>query len=564
MGARVLSIEVGRALTKVVEMDFRTPKAKIYQCFSIETPAEMVQDGTVAKNSLFISRFREELDRRRVRTRKAVFVVSSSRITGRDVTVPQVKPKMLKEVVDASATDFFPGDMSQYHLVYKQLGNIRVDDEPKIALNVLAVPNELTASYYDLSNAMGLELQALDYVGNAVMQTVGQAVGNQGTHAILKIEEESTLVTILKNGEQVLQRNLSFGVGDAIAAVRRNNTVFGNDLSVLDAVQVLCGKTVIRRFLNIDTAYTENEDTGSAVKAARIDVTESLRYLIGNVGRVLEYYTARNGNVPIDAIEITGLGADFSGLSKLFSNELNQRVRVFLPEETCTFVDRNSVGNLNAYAACIGSGLSPLNLIPERGKAELKKAGTGERPAGNGDAMLATGIVVCLLGIIGGAFLCLVSSWGINSTKARIKQVQYHINSMASEGVEEAYDAYNTAKDLNTQVSLIYENTRSRSEEMVAFIEELEEKLPSDLLVLNFSASPSGVTMSIQCATKETAAKTLMQLREFESIDVVASTGLSDGRSINGPEVGEEEAEYPVSFTVDCVYKPLPTEENIE
>jgi len=564
MGARVLSIEVGRALTKVVEMDFRTPKAKIYQCFSIETPAEMVQDGTVAKNSLFISRFREELDRRRVRTRKAVFVVSSSRITGRDVTVPQVKPKMLKEVVDASATDFFPGDMSQYHLVYKQLGNIRVDDEPKIALNVLAVPNELTASYYDLSNAMGLELQALDYVGNAVMQTVGQAVGNQGTHAILKIEEESTLVTILKNGEQVLQRNLSFGVGDAIAAVRRNNTVFGNDLSVLDAVQVLCGKTVIRRFLNIDTAYTENEDTGSAVKAARIDVTESLRYLIGNVGRVLEYYTARNGNVPIDAIEITGLGADFSGLSKLFSNELNQRVRVFLPEETCTFVDRNSVGNLNAYAACIGSGLSPLNLIPDRGKAELKKAGTGERPAGNGDAMLATGIVVCLLGIIGGAFLCLVSSWGINSTKARIKQVQYHINSMASEGVEEAYDAYNTAKDLNTQVSLIYENTRSRSEEMVAFIEELEEKLPSDLLVLNFSASPSGVTMSIQCATKETAAKTLMQLREFESIDVVASTGLSDGRSINGPEVGEEEAEYPVSFTVDCVYKPLPTEENIE
>jgi len=555
MSSRVLSIEIGKEITKVVEMDFRSSRAKIYQNFTMDTPMDMVSDGSVQKSSLFISQFRDELSQRKIRTRKAVFVVSSSRITSRDVTVPQVKDKWLPGVVDSSASDFFPGDMSQYHLVYKTLGTAEEEGEKRLQLNVLAVPNDLTASYFDLSSGLNLDLVALDYVGNSVLQTVGRAVGNTGTHAILKIEEESTLVTIVKEGKQVFQRNLNFGVDECIAAVKRN-AVFGHNLSTREAVKLLCGKTVIRRFLNVDTAYSEKEDISSSVKAARIDVTEGLRYLISNVGRVLEYYTARNGNIPIDAIEITGLGADFSGLSKLFSNELNQRVRVFLPGQTASFlksVDRN---DLNAYAACIGAGIAPLNLIREKsGKAGTKAA--GKRGTGNGDAMLAAGIVVCLAGVLAGGLLVFLSGMQIETIKNEIKKAQDHISAMSAEGVQEAYDAYSKANDIHTQIQAIYDDTRSRSEEMVAFIEELEEKLPSGLVVLSFTASPTGVTMSVQCDSKETAAKTLMQLREFESIDVVSSSGLTDSSAGMVLGEGEEAEEYPVAFTVDCVYTPL-------
>ena len=59
--------------------------------------------------------------------------------------------------------------------------------------------------------------------------------------------------------------------------------------------------------------------------------------------------------------------------------------------------------------------------------------------------------------------------------------------------------------------------------------------------------------MSIETDSKEAAAKTLMQLRTFESIEVVSSTGLTDNL--------EEVAERVVSFTVDCVYKPVELEE---
>ena len=41
----------------------------------------------------------------------------------------------------------------------------------------------------------------------------------------------------------------------------------------------------------------------------------------------------------------------------------------------------------------------------------------------------------------------------------------------------------------------------------------------------------------------------------FESVDIVSSTGLNDATVIG--EVVEEGEEHPVTFTVDCVYKPL-------
>ena len=77
--------------------------------------------------------------------------------------------------------------------------------------------------------------------------------------------------------------------------------------------------------------------------------------------------------------------------------------------------------------------------------------------------------------------------------------------------------------------------------------------MPSSLIVLNFSATHDGVTMSIQTDSKESAAKTLMQLRTFDSIEVVSSQGLTDNLDDN--------AERVVEFSVDCIYKAVEVEE---
>ncbi len=556
MATRVLSIEIGKGVTNVVEMDYKVAKTKIYNCFSFETPQGVIRDGVVSRNELFSSLFKTECAKYGIKTKKAVFVVSSSRLASRDVKVPLVKEKRLTEVVNASATDFFPVDMSQYHLVYKVLGKENTPEDKNYKLNVLAVPNDLTTCYYDMAKSLDLELVALDYVGNSIMQTVGKSFTTD-TNAIVKVEEENTFVTVVKEGKVVLQRTLSYGISDTINAVRDAGE-FGQNLSYLDAIKVLSGKTIIRRFLNAEDTYKEEEDTDDRMKAARVEVTETLRYLIGNIGRVLEYYSSRNNNDQIANIALTGLGADFSGLSKLMSNELGQKVKVFQDFANASFqhADENASMNLNSYAACIGAGLAPLNLIPE--KSAQAKA-NGEKKSSNGVGMLVAGIIIGVAGISAAFALWFISFTAIQVIKLEETVVQADIDRMKAEGVEEVYNEYNAAVTLNEQINMINNSTKSRSEDLVEFIEELEEKLPSNLLVLNFNATASGVTMSIQCDSKEAAAKTLMQLRTFESVDVVSSTGLNDTTVID--ETAVEEEEYPVTFTVDCVYKSVQLEE---
>ena len=552
MATRVLSIEIGKGVTNVVEMDYKAAKTKIYNCFSFETPQGVIRDGVVARNELFSSLFKTECAKYGIKTKKAVFVVSSSRLASRDVKVPLVKEKRLTEVVNASATDFFPVDMNQYHLVYKVLGKENTPEDKNYKLNVLAVPNDLTTCYYDMAKSLDLELVALDYVGNSIMQTVGKSFVTD-TNAIVKVEEENTFVTIVKDGKVVLQRTLSYGVSDTINAVRDCGE-FGNNLSYLDAVKVLSGKAVIRRFMNAEDTYKEEEDTDDRMKAARIEVTETLRYLIGNIGRVLEYYSSRNNNDQIASIALTGLGADFSGLSKLMSNELGQKAKVFqdFANASFTHADENASMNLNSYAACIGAGMAPLNLIPEKSALSKSKA---EKRSSNGVGMLVAGIIIGVAGLAAAFALWFISYTAIQKVKLEQTKVQADIDRMKAEGVEDVYNEYNAAVTLNEQINMINDSTKSRSEDLVAFIEELEMKLPSDLLVLNFTATPTGVTMSIECGSKEIAAKTLMQLRTFESVDIVSSTGLNDATVI-GEEV-EESEEHPVTFTVDCVYKPF-------
>ena len=542
MATKVLSMEIGQGLTRVVEMDYKVKNPKVYNYFTFETPKDVVDDGMVKRSESFAAIMKAEFEKRKIKTNQVVFSVNSSRIARRAVHGPLVKEKMIQNMLDTSATDYFPVDMTQYHLVYSIVEKITKGEDKGYRLNLLAVPNDLTASYFDFAQSLGLHLLAVDYVGNSIFQIASGQYQN-GVDVLLKIDETTSLITILKDGKITLQRNIAYGINDAIEAVRANE-VFGENLSYAQAIGVLCGKTCIRRYLNPEAGYTETEDSDKDIAAARVEVTESLRHLIGMIGRVLEYYISHNQDVTIDAVTLMGVGADFSGLSKLLTNELNQKVRVLQDMEinAVNKVSGETTLRVSRYAACFGAAMNPMNLIPEQ-----KKGGKGAKSSKNNGAV-TKGVVVLLLGIVAAGVLAAIPYMKYQELQAEKETVEARIKWLEETGIEALYQEYVTVKQLADRMEAIYNGTLSRSEELVLFIEELEEKMPSSLLVLNFTATSKNVTMSIEVDSKEAAAKTLMQLRTFDSVEIVNSTGLTDNL---------DETDAIVAFTVECVYKPV-------
>jgi len=545
---RVLSIEIGQGLTRVVEMDYKAKKnPKVYQCFTFVTPKGIINDGMLEHADILLPLMKAACENAKVHTKNVVFSITSGRIASREVKLPIMKEKQIQEALNTNATDFFPVDMSQYHLSYKLLKKVNTAEEKSLYLNVLAVPNEITASYVAFAESWGMNIVAIDYVGNSIFQALESELDLKA-HAIIKVEEMNTLITIVKDGKVSFQRNVNQGISGAIDAVCETDA-WGEKVSYGEAIEILCGKTCIRRDFNSYEVKEEEDQTVSIMKA-RIRVTESLEPLVRNISRILEYYQESN-DVPIfENIHLIGLGGDFSGLSRLLSNELLQRVRVFQGKENSSIAKnvRDDKFGVSSFVACVGAATNPLNLMTE----QPKKKGLTLTSTKSVNPV-RTGAFVCAGCLVIAAVLIVTSIMKYEELDEQVYDIKEHIIRMKAEGVEEIYTEYISLSQLSSELDRIYTSTQSRSEDLVAFIEELEEKMPSSIIVMSFSANSQGVNMSMTVDSKEAVAKTYMQLKTFESVEVISSSGLSESEDENG--------EKTVSFSVSLTYKPVGAEE---
>ena len=132
---------------------------------------------------------------------------------------------------------------------------------------------------------------------------------------------------------------------------------------------------------------------------------------------------------------------------------------------------------------------------------------------------------------------------------------QDYLNQRINEesSIEEIYSAYTNAKAQYDNYQNMYQYTNTPNEGLKTFIEELEEKMPSDITVENFSSTGTQVSFSMRVGSKSAAANTIMQLRTFESLSTVTTTGI------------DEAEDGTVSLSVLCTYSdPAPLDSSEE
>lgn len=133
------------------------------------------------------------------------------------------------------------------------------------------------------------------------------------------------------------------------------------------------------------------------------------------------------------------------------------------------------------------------------------------------------------------------------------QHMQDHLNQRISEesSIEDIYNTYTSAKTNYENYQRMYQYTNTPNEGLKTFLEEMEQKMPSDITVETFSSTGTQVSFSMRVSSKSAAANTLMQLRTFESLATVTTTGL------------EEAEDNTVSMSVICTYAdPAPLDDD--
>ena len=575
MAEKVLSIEMGSSLTKVCETEIGTKTPKIYNSFVVVTPQGMLKDGIVDADDEFVNTFLRMLTVKRIKTRKAVFTISSSKIATREARIPYCKESKIKDLVRANLSDYFPIDGSQYMFSHSKIGteyeaqDAQIEDkkgteeskqpltkkeqiEAELAsgqarvsgkskhgkpigykLLLLAAPKQLIQSYEKLAQSIGLQIVSIDYNGNSIYQAAREEC-RDGVQLIVKVDEKATLLMVLEDGATTLNRTIPYGVDEAIRGLMKTD-YFGDTKDYEKAVNIARAKQVLMPSFDECDVNDNNEEL-----AIKSELTVTLRALAGGIIRVIDYYNANHNQRPIEKMLITGLGADFSGLDVLLTSEIGLKIRD-ITRVAGVDIDRLFRGTTySEYVGCIGAVIDPINFYPESAEEESVKKDSNSQ-----GTLIAVGFLV--VGIVAAAAMSIVAIMGYSKEEKTNAQYKATI-----EELQPVYDMYLEYLELENDVKYVesLDNAcNNRNEFIVEFFETLESKMPQTFILDSLNASRSGITIDASVATKEEVAAAVYMLRQVD--------GFINADLASVAEVITETGETTYSFVVEMRYAPI-------
>jgi len=533
MGTKVISFEIGTKVTKICVTNYKQKNPKIYQTIMIDTPADAVEDGYIKDIETLASAINVALKKEKVNITQAIFTISSSKIVNREVTLPYVKENKIKDIIEANATDYFPIDVKEYSLSYIIMERVITKETKNYRLLVLAIHSNLLMTYYRLAEILKLKIVSIDYVGNSVHQ-IYQHEATQDIGMFVQINETNTMVNVLKKGVLELQRVIPYGYDSIVNSIVENKQL---KINQEDAMTALMEKTYINNnFSPKNNYYNPIEQTDEDVNIdPTIEITESLRYLISNLIRIVDYYGSKRKDSRIQNIYLTGQGAQILGLERLFANEIGIDSKTILSFQGISFANPEVAKQFAKYdfTATAGASIAPIGMVPMKYMENVTRKNDMV-------AVITISSLVALTSLV----LWFISSQQLYDAQKDKARLTKEINNMDS--INGIYSENLELKGKNTGLETLKALCYSSNENLLPLIKQLEEKLPSDVTVHSISTTGNEVLMNFTADSKEIAAMTLTQIKKIEIIDSVKSVGIAEDKDDIGATT--------LSFSVSANY----------
>lgn len=520
MASRVITIIIGNDVTKISDVAYSAQKSiNVYAAATVATPASAVEDGMITDIPLMAKTIKEAMDANGISGRNVIFSIQSSKVASKEVITPELKDNRLRDFINTNATEYFPVNIDDYVIAFSSLETILEENVRKLRVMVAVAPVTMVEAYYSLAEMLEMHIDAIDYVGNSTLQFIRYQV-SEVPSIVIQMTEENTFVTILNRNVLQLMRTVPYGKSTVANAL------------------------VDKRDITYEEAIAAMADTHNALKSSFAEgdyVTDSLKYLVNNISRVMDYYTSKNADYPIEKAYILVEGSPVYGIEKLFSFELNITVEKL---ETMQMAPASNaeITDMSTYIPNIGAVIAPVNFMPQSVLDKAKKS--------NSNKYFRVAVLVAILIALLLVSFPLMQYWSKSAEKAdlerRIKEIEY---------IQEVVDQYYIAKDKYSDAAAFDVMAFSNDDYLMDFIGYLESDMPSDISVASMTVANGAVTMSLTASSKETIAAFIVALNDKPNIGKVYVPAISESINSNGT--------ITASCTMSCVFVP-PLDEYIK
>lgn len=486
---KVLTVEITNESITIIEVSPSIKKqTNVHNALIFETPEDAYEDGALRDVEKLASAIREQLDANGITNKNVIFILSSSKVVNREVLIPEVKENKVKGIVDANASEYFPVNIEDYVVSHSILEHVVNEDKTKqLKLMVVAAPLTMVKSYYELGSMLGLNVQSIDYVGNSMLQLIKTQTSATMTTMVIQLGSESTILNIVKGDTLLLQRTVPYGTNAVVTEVMDEK-----DVDATTAMTLLQNE----RLITVD--FDDNAATGA------------FRYLINNIGRVIDYYVTKNPDKPIDDVFLTGDGALIRGIDGLFKIQLNIQTRIMDSLYNVKFDPKIDLKIYNPVylIAPIGAAFAPMGFRP----TEVKTKGS----ASDADLM-KYGVAVLVVSVIVAAASIGVTTVMKNNEQAKQASLNAQIAAIAD--IDQIISDYDAVVAKYKDIKTMYDQTRTLNENFNMLFDDLEKNQPKDVSIQSFNSSDGGVNIGATAKSLDAIAKFIIQLKKIECID---------------------------------------------
>lgn len=502
MASRILTITVGKENIKISEVEKTSQtNVKVYSATTVVTPDGCVdEDGLITDLDMVTNAISAATTAGGMNSTEAIFVIQSPKVISKEVITPVLKEAKLKDYIKTNAAEYFPVNIEEYIISNYILETIKTENTKNLKVMAVAVPKMMVQQYYELAIALGLTVVSMDYSNNANSQLLGWQVDERGT-VVIQMGEDSTTVCIFNNKVPQLIRTVPYGRNTVASAVMDKRNV-----TYSDAVWLMTTKPILK------SSFGEDDY-----------ITDSLKYLVNNIGRVIDYFISKNPDVPVETAVFISEEKPIMGIELLLKEELNIPVEKIetLKEVTLEYNLSVAINDLTKYITNIGAIIHPVNFVTQEAEQATKKSSSGRRLR---IAIIVTLGISVILVVFPLVWLA-ISTITKNALKSEIKKI---------EDVKIIVKDYYDAKDRYHEVAEFKGMASSNNDHVEELIAFLEEEMPSDISVSSLNITNGNVTFQCTGNSKDTVASFITVLKARFNIDNVFVPSISEQINSDG------------------------------
>jgi type IV pilus assembly protein PilM len=304
-----IGLDVGSTAVRAAELAEGSPPS-VVRAAQVPLAAGAVENGEVREVEAVTDALRELWTRGGFKSRKVWMGVGNQRVVVREITLPAMPEKELRQSLGFQVQEFIPMPVDEAVLDYHLIEELEVDERPMIRLLLVAAQKAMVDVLVSSATAAKLEPMGLDLVPFAMVRAVGATGGGMdlepaGDEALVDVGAHVTNIVVHSAGETRFVRILPSGGRDITVAI-------AGALSVEDEVAERLKRGEIVE--NVDATPEE------ALEIA----TQRATQFVDEIRSSLEFYTTQTQGARIDRLLVSGGGSKLEG----FLDILRQRIPV--------------------------------------------------------------------------------------------------------------------------------------------------------------------------------------------------------------------------------------------